>query len=105
MAKLERILHGDFNQWLGKIEDCILNGGVSGSLEDSSDFFSKDARCSVRVFEKRNYTDGNYVSLGVTLFQCGDEPIHLSATTAGGNKKMVFNTWGEEIFLEKIKEL
>ena len=47
MAKLEQTLNGDFNQWLHKIEDGILNGSMSASLEDSSDFRSGNARCSV----------------------------------------------------------
>lgn len=40
MAKLEQTLNGDFNQWLHKIEDGILNGSMSASLEESSDFHS-----------------------------------------------------------------
>ena len=46
MAKLEHTLSGDFNQWLRRIEDGILNGSMSASLEDSSDFRSGDARCT-----------------------------------------------------------
>ena len=41
---------GIFDQLLSTIEDGIINGSVSASLEDSSDFRSKDARCSVRNF-------------------------------------------------------
>ena len=52
MAKLEHTLNGNFDQVLRKIEDGILNGSMSASLEDSSDFRSGDARCSVRVFER-----------------------------------------------------
>ena len=75
MAKLEHTLNGGFNQWLNRIEDGILNGSMSASLEDSSDFRSGDARCSVRVFERYSYAGGNRVSLSVTLFQNGDGPI------------------------------
>ena len=82
MAKLEHILNGNFNQWLSRIEDGILNGSMSASLEESSDFRSGDARCSVRVFERYSYAGGNRVSLSVTLFQNGDGPINLSAITA-----------------------
>lgn len=107
MAKLEQTLHGDFDQILEKIESGILNGSMSASLEDSSDFYSGQARCSVRVFERYSYTGGNRVSLNVTLFQNGDEEIHLSAITAGGSQAMFFkiNTWGEEAFLDKLREL
>ena len=107
MAKLEHTLSGDFNQWLSKIEDGILNGSMSVSLEDSSDFRNGDARCSVRVFERYSYAGGNRVSLSVTLFQNGDGPINLSAITAGGSQALFFkvNTWGEEAFLDKLREL
>lgn len=107
MAKLEHTLNGDFDRWLGRIEEGILNGSVSASLEDSSDFRNGSARCSVRVFERYSYSGSNRVSLSVTLFQNGDGPINLSAITSGGSQAMFFkvNTWGEETFLEKLQEL
>lgn len=130
MAKLERTLHGNFNQWLEKIEDCILKGSVSISLEDSSDFLSGDARCSIRVFEQYSYAGGNCMNLRATLFQNGDGPIYFSAITAGGRqvdceyqnadepahlstiieggKQAIIyknNICGEETFLEKLREL
>ena len=43
MAKLEQTIHGDFDQILIKIEDGILNGSMSATLEDSSDFQSGSA--------------------------------------------------------------
>lgn len=36
MAKLERTLTGDFNQWLDRITNGILNGSVTATLEDRS---------------------------------------------------------------------
>lgn len=107
MAKLEKKLSGDFNQIINMIEDGILNGSMSATLEDSSDFYSGDARCSVRVFERYSYAGGNRVSMNVTLFQNGDDAIHLSAITSGGSQAMLFklNTWGEEAFLDKLKEI
>lgn len=107
MAKLEQIINGNFEQLLRKIEDGIQGGSVSASLEDESDFRSGDARCSVRVFERYSYAGNNRVSLSVTLFQSGDGPIHLSAITSGGSQAMFFkiNTWGEEAFLDKLREL
>lgn len=107
MAKIERVINKDFDQLLSTIEDGIINGSMSASLEDSSDFRSGDARCSVRVFERFSYTGGNRVSLNVTLFQNDEEPVHLSAITAGGSQAVFFklNTFGEEAFLDKLIEL
>lgn len=107
MAKLERTLHGDLDQILRKIEDGILNGSFSASMEDGSDLQSGSARCAVRVFERYSFSGGNRVSLNVTLFQNGDGPIQMSAITAGGSQATFFkiNTIGEEAFLDKLLEI
>ena len=107
MAKIERSLQGDFHQILNHIENGILGGSVSASLEEASDFESGGARCSVRVFERYSYMGGNRLSLSVTLFQNEDSPVYLSAVAAGGSQAMFFkiNTWGEEAFLQKLEEL
>ena len=107
MAKLEQTLNGDFDRILNEIEDGIKSGSVSATMEDWSDFQEGDSRCAVRVFERYSYMGGNRVSLNVTLFQQGDGPIHLSAITAGGSQALLFkvNTWGEEAFLDKLREL
>lgn len=107
MAKFEKRLNGSFDRILHRIEEGILGGSISATLEDASDFRSGDARCAVRVFERYSYSGGNRVSLNVTLFQNGDEPIQLCAITAGGSQATFFkiNTWGEEAFLDKLREL
>lgn len=108
MAKLERSINKNFDQLLLNIESGILNSSMSASLEESSDFRSGSARCSVRVFERYSYTGGNRVSMSVTLFQNGeDDPVQLSAITAGGSQAVFFkiNTWGEEAFLDKLSEV
>ena len=47
MAKAEKRIDGNFNEILQKIEDGILSGSISATLEESSDFISGDARCTV----------------------------------------------------------
>ena len=68
MAQVERTLSGNYADWLDKIEQGILNGSLSASLESESDFEENSARCSVRVFERYSYTGGNRLSLTVVLF-------------------------------------
>ena len=107
MARLERVMYGDFDDLLQVIEDGIVNGSLSATLEDKSDFVSGNARCSVRVFERYSYMGENRVSMNVTLFKNEGDEIQLSAITSGGSQAMFFkiNTWGEEAFLEKLVEL
>ncbi len=107
MAKLEKILNGNFDEIINRITEGILNGSSTASLEEKSDFITDNSRCSVRVFERYSYTGGNRVSLSITLFQSENNEIFLSAITAGGSQAMLFkiNTFGEEAFLDKLKEL
>ena len=107
MAKMERTLKGDFNEILGRIENGIMRGSVSASLEDSSDFSDGSSRCSVRVFERYSALGSNRVSLSVTLFEGRDGTIHLSAITSGGSQAMFFkiNTFGEQAFLDKLAQV
>ena len=106
MAKLERMLEVDFDQLLKHVEDGIVRGSISASLEGGSDFSQGTARCSVRVFERYSYAGGNRVSLSVTLFQNGG-PVCLSAVASGGSQAIFekINTWGERAFLEKLEKL
>ena len=107
MAKLELQLTGDFDSVCRRIDDGILSGSMSASLEDTSDFRDGSARCAVRVYERYSYTGGNRLSMAVTLFQTGAGPIHLSAITSGGSSGVFFkiNTWGEDAFLDKLRDL
>lgn len=107
MAKLERVLQGDFDAILAGIENGIMKGSLSASLEDSSDFAAGKTRCAVRVFERYSMLGSNRVSMNVTLFQGEDGVIHLSAITSGGSQAMFFkiNTFGEEAFLETLERI
>ncbi len=107
MAKYERSVKGNFFEIKEKIKNGILGGSISASLEDSSYFCSGDAKCCVLVFERYSYAGGNRVSMNVTLFQNAEEDIMVSAITSGGSQAMFFkmNTWGEEAFLDKLREI
>ena len=107
MAKLECILAVGFDDALERIEDGVLNGSVSATLEDSSNFRTANARCAVRVFECYSWSGGNRLSLSVTLFQADGGPVRLSAITAGGSQAVFlkFNTLGEEAFLDRLREV
>ena len=108
MAKLERCIQRPFDTVLSRIESEILNGSISASLEESSDFSFGGSRCSVRVFERYSYMGGNRVSLTVTLFRPEpSSPVFVSGITSGGSQAMFFkiNTFGEEAFLDKLREI
>ena len=108
MAKLEQFVSTDFDALLKRIESGIMGGSISATLEDKSDFITPTARCSVRVFERYSYIGGNRVSLSVTLFQSANtDTVAVSAIASGGSQAMFFkvNTFGEEAFLDKLREL
>ena len=103
MAKLERAITGDFDEVLFRLEQAILNGSMSASLEDRSDFSVGPARVAVRMYERYSWSGGNRVALSLTLAGAGDQ-LCLTAITAGGSQAMFFkiNTWGEESFLDTL---
>ena len=103
MAKLEKTLNESFESVLRRVDDAVMQS-VSATLEDSCDWRTADARCSVRVYERYSYMGGNRVSMNVTLFQVGNGPVRVCAITSGGSQAMFFkiNTWGEESFLDTL---
>ena len=106
MAKLERTICGDFDEVLDRLHDGVMNGSATASYEEGSDYEHNDFRCAVRVYERFSYMGGNRVSLNMTLAGKGEE-LFLSAITSGGSQAVLFkvNTWGEEAFLDTIREL
>ncbi len=106
MAKYECTLQGDYDQALRYFHEGILNGSMSASFEDESYFQTFGVRVTVRVYERYSMTGGNRLSMTLTLV--GDEEkLYLSGITAGGSQGMLFkfNTFGEEAFLDALREL
>ncbi|MGE4275747.1 MAG: DUF6054 family protein [Lawsonibacter sp.] len=106
MAKLERRLRGNFDDALHYFHQGILEGSMSASYEDGSDYQADRVRCAVRVYERYSCAGGNRVSMNLTLVGEGED-LFLSVITSGGSQAMFFkiNTWGEEAFLDTIREL
>ncbi len=67
MAKYEKHLTGNFDELLELVTDGVLNGSMSASYENGSDWTNGTVRCAVRVFERYSYMGGNRVSMNVTL--------------------------------------
>ncbi|MBD5098046.1 MAG: hypothetical protein HDT35_00530 [Clostridiales bacterium] len=104
MAKLERTFTGDFDLVLARLDQGVLNGSMSASLEDTASFTMRDTRVAVRMYERYSWTGSNRVALCLTLVGEG-ENLRLTAMTAGGSQAMFFkiNTWGEEAFLDTLR--
>lgn len=109
MAKYTAVFQGDLNQFAQYIQQEVLHGSISASLEEEQEMCLDDAphiRCIIQNYERYSWAGGNRVSLNVTMLTDG-EWIHLTAITAGGSQAMFFkiNTWGEESFLEVFEEI
>jgi len=106
MAKYEKRLTGDFDSFLRYLQDGILNGSMSASYEDGSNWTENGMRCAVRVFERYSWTGSNRVSMNLTLVGSGNN-LFLSAITSGGSQAVFFkiNTIGEDSFLDCVIQL
>lgn len=87
------------------LDNAILSGSSSASLEDCIQLEMDGVTCITRVYERYSYIGSNRVSLTVTLFG-RDGDVHLSAITSGGSQAIFFklNTLGEQSFLDKFVE-
>ncbi len=106
MAKYEQYLTGDHDQFLNALNDGILEGSASASLEDGSDIKLGDTRVSVRVYERYSIAGANRVSLNVTLAGRGHE-LFVTAIASGGSQAMFFkiNAIGEVNFLDACRQV
>ena len=106
MAKYEHSFRGNFDEALNSLHQGILGGSVTASYEDGSDYASGGVRLAVRVYERYSMAGGNRLSLTLTLAGQGED-LFLSAIAAGGSQGMFlkFNTFGEEAFLDILREL
>lgn len=106
MAKYEKHLTGDFDAFLNYLFDGIMNGSVSASYEDGSEWTVNGVRVAVRVFERYSWVGSNRVSLNLTLAGSGND-LFFTAITSGGSQAVFWkiNTMGEESFLDKVAQL
>ncbi len=106
MAIYEQQLSGSFDEILGMLEEGVIQGSLSATLEGASDYTAGDVRCAVRVFERYSMIGGNRVSLNITLVGRGDV-LFLSAIASGGSQAVLFkiNTFGEEAFLDRVRHI
>lgn len=102
MAKYERQLTGNFDEFLTHLHQDITRGSVSASYEDGSDFSMGTIRIAVRVYERYSWLGGNRVSLNLTIMGEGSR-LYVSAITSGGSQAVFFkiNTFGEGAFLDQ----
>jgi hypothetical protein len=106
VAIYEQQFGGNFDEILGLLEEGVMQGSISATLEGSSDYMTGSVRCAVRVFERYSMIGGNRVSLNITLIGQGDE-LFLSAIASGGSQAILFkiNTFGEEAFLDRVRHI
>lgn len=106
MAKYERRFTGDFDDVLNRLYEGVMQGSLSASYEDGSDWTAGDTRCAVRVFERYSALGSNRVSMSMTLLGQGND-LFLTIITSGGSQAvfMKVNTWGESSFLDTIRKI
>ena len=106
MAQYVTDFPGNLDVFSQELQNGILGGSASASLEEESPCRIGNVRCCVQAYERYSYTGGNRVSLGVTMLE-SEGKIHLVAIATGGSQAMFFkiNTFGEEAFLEQLVEV
>ena len=102
MAKFEKSLSGNFDEFTNYMHEAITRGSVSATFEDGSDFNAGTTRIAVRVYERYSMIGGNRVSMNITMIGDGGR-LFITAITSGGSQAVFFkiNTLGEGSFLDQ----
>lgn len=103
MAKYERSFQGNFEEVLSFCEKTIMDGSITVTYENGSDFVFGNTKVATRVYERYSMLGENRVSMSLTIVENEDQ-IGVSAITSGRSRAVFFkiNTWGEEGFLETL---
>ena len=105
MAKYVTKFSGNYSIFRNFLQDEILKGSMSASLEESHEETITGVNCCIETYERYSIMGGNRVSLNVVILE-SDGIIHLVATASGGSQAVFFkiNTFGEEAFLDMLRE-
>ena len=105
MAKFEKTVNLPLSQTIVRVENAVMNGSATASLEERSEFTVGNARVAIRVYERYSAFGGNRVSMSVTMASAG-ETTKVVAVTSGGSQGMFFklDTVGEENFLDTLRD-
>lgn len=90
MAKYETTIIGQFEEVLNRLDNDISKSAMTMNLVDESNYFFKDTKIAVRVYDKYFLRNGNRASLSLTVVGQGSE-IFVSAIGAGGGQGIIFN--------------
>ena len=96
MAKYEKKIVGNFDEIINKLQNEIINSGISMNLVDESNYSSGELNIAVRVYDKYFMRNSSRASLNLTVVGHGSD-IFISAIGAGGGQGVIFNcSWGAE---------
>ena len=102
MAHYDCQLTGSVEDLVAHLDEEILRGSVSASLEEQVEHRAGDARMVIRAYERFSGFSGSRVSLTVAVLAVGGQ-LAVTALTTAGSKAMFFkmDTVGEGTFLDK----
>ncbi len=90
MAKYEKTIVGNFEEIVNRLQNEIINSGMSMELVEESNYSSGDTNIAVRVYDKYFMRNGNRACLSLTVAGHGND-IFISAIGAGGGQGIIFN--------------
>jgi hypothetical protein len=90
MAKYEKVIIGQFEEVLNRLQNDIDNSGLTMNLVDESNYTVGDIKVAVQVYDKYFMRNGNRTSLSLTVVGY-ENNIFISAIGSGGGQGIIFN--------------
>lgn len=106
MAKYITRINGHFDTVVDYIKRELRYSGISASLEEEVYINKGEVKICTLAFERFSFSDGNRLSLHVTLIE-KDNDIDIIGICSGGSNGLFLkiNTFGEDEFLKTFKQV
>lgn len=103
MAKYEAYVAGGIDEVFEYINDAIVKGSSTISIEESSLVQVGETKIAIRAYERYSVLGQNRVSLHLTIAS-NEEETHVSIISTGASQGMLFkyNFFSEDRFLQTV---
>lgn len=90
------VLKGNANEIVKELHDIVMDLGMSINFADHGSINCGNTVILTRAYEKYFMRSKSYVTLNLTIANCGDDIVYVNALSSGGGNGVFNISWGAE---------